>query len=535
MKRKIISVIFLFLLLPAIALATAGPIFAQPIPVIPTGPWYNPSVDQFAQKVMNSPEAEMFGERYTFAQVAWIINSLYLILCPGCGMDVTKIREMVQSVIGPTSLNPSERTLDKYALFGFPGLAIAGIDAVFTNPPASGTQEISQTLAKFNLASPAYAQGGYGYEAMTSLRLIWSASRNMAYFLMVVLLVAAGFMIMFRVKINPQTAVTLQMMIPKIIISLILVTFSYAIAGLVFDLVYLIVTLVIALFGTAMGGNPAVFSDLPNAIKFFTNSEFKYVWVYFFTPILLLMASGGPLALIGSMVGLGAFIGVLTAVIGIIFIIFFSWTLLKIWWMLVKTYLMLMILIIIGPWQIVTGLLPGQKGFSSWFRNVVAHASVFVVVPLMIFFNAVMWRPRFLSFLTTIFDELLNPLTGLGWAFNPIGTPNAGIGALADLPKLPFMNTSGFVLQFFLGYAILSLTPKVADMVKEALKVPAFKYGSAFGEALTPITSTAGGILTSAGKQLSERPTAGPVSWIINKTGAAAMSATGQGIQNKNL
>lgn len=491
MKRKVISVISFFLLLPAIALATAGSTFAQtPIPTIVPGTWFNPTIDEFARKINEAPEAEMFGERYTFAQVNWIISSLFMILCPGCGMDPDKIANEIKPLL---NFDPTQRTLDKYAMLGLPGLAIAGIESFYTHPPASGLEETSNTLAKFNLASPVHAQGGYGYEALSPLRVLWSASRNMAYFLMVILLVAAGFMIMFRVKINPQTAVTLQMMIPKIIISLVLVTFSYAIAGLVFDLVYLIITLVVSLFGTAIGGIGPVFSDLPNAIKFFTNSQYKYLVVFFFVPILLLLFAGFITALVGTTLGLGAIIGALTAIIGLIFIIFFGWILIKIWWMLLKTYLMLMILIIIGPWQIVTGLLPGQKGFGSWLRNIVAHASVFVVVPLMVLFCAIFWNPRFLSMIKAPMDTFFTAIgTDWGWVINPIGSTNLATD-MGQLPKLPFMNTSGFVLQFFLGYAILSLIPKTAEMVKEALKVPAFKYGTALGE---PLYFT-GGVMAS--------------------------------------
>ena len=58
---------------------------------------------------------------------------------------------------------------------------------------------------------------------------------------MVIILIAAGFMIMFRVKINPQTVVSLQTMIPKLVITLLLVTFSYAIAGLVIDMIYVFI------------------------------------------------------------------------------------------------------------------------------------------------------------------------------------------------------------------------------------------------------------------------------------------------------
>src|SRR3989304_7514243 len=41
------------------------------------GPWYNQTPEQFRKKVFdNAPDNEIFGERYTFAPINWIINSL---------------------------------------------------------------------------------------------------------------------------------------------------------------------------------------------------------------------------------------------------------------------------------------------------------------------------------------------------------------------------------------------------------------------------------------------------------------------------
>ena len=58
-------------------------------------------------------------------------------------------------------------------------------------------------------------------------------------------------MIMFRVKINPQTVVSLQTMIPKLVTTLILITFSFAIAGLVIDMIYVFLLAIIGLLSTS--------------------------------------------------------------------------------------------------------------------------------------------------------------------------------------------------------------------------------------------------------------------------------------------
>jgi len=60
----------------------------------------------------------------------------------------------------------------------------------------------------------------------------------------------------------------------------------------------------------------------------------------------------------------------------------------------------------------------------------------------------------------------------------------------------------------FVGLGIFMMTPKLLEMIQEALKVPAFKYGSAMGEALQfgwkPFGQTAsnmGGAAVKLGKQ----------------------------------
>ena len=54
---------------------------------------------------------------------------------------------------------------------------------------------------------------------------------------------------MFRQKVG-QTAITAQQTIPQIIMSLVLVTFSYAIAGFMIDLMYVLMVLIVGVFSS---------------------------------------------------------------------------------------------------------------------------------------------------------------------------------------------------------------------------------------------------------------------------------------------
>lgn len=422
-----------------------------------TGPWYNPSLCSFRDKITNAPEDEIFGERYTYAQINWIIHSLTLNLLNNADFLFGPI-DLVNKLL--SSNRPL--TFQDFIGQGPAGILMGTISEMYLSPPASGIQYLGETLRKFDPTPVAHAQG-YGYGATTAIRPLWTASRNTAYLVMIVLLIAAGFMVMFRVKINPQTAVTLQLMIPKIIITLVLVTFSYAIAGLVIDLVFVLLTFIISVAGPASGGlvNPA------QAIPFFTSPDFSRIFFYYIS--------------VWNTVGWAILIPIVGQIFGLLLTLLILWAIFKVWWMLVKTYIQLLLYIIIGPWQIMLGILPNQSGFGSWLRNMIAQASVFLVVPLMFLFNMILWQNN------NIVSSVLNTIFG-----GPGVTGVSGIAGGATYPDLPLFGNKGLFFNFFLGYAILALTPKIAEIIRDALKVPPFKYGTAFGEALGPLRTVGG-------------------------------------------
>jgi hypothetical protein len=118
--------------------------------------------------------------------------------------------------------------------------------------------------------------------------------------------------------------------------------------------------------------------------------------------------------------------------------------------------------------------MPGSDAFSKWFRNLLANAMAFPAAALMLVFAAA--------------------LTGQNtpaWKINPdIGFSSQQSG-VKWIPPLIYGQSAGStgssgvqaVVALF-GIGILMLTPKVVDMVKEAIQAPEFKYGSAIGEAV---------------------------------------------------
>jgi hypothetical protein len=58
-------------------------------------------------------------------------------------------------------------------------------------------------------------------------------------------------MIMFRAKLNPQTVISVENALPKIVVALLLITFSFAIAGFLIDLMYISIGIIAVLFSNA--------------------------------------------------------------------------------------------------------------------------------------------------------------------------------------------------------------------------------------------------------------------------------------------
>ena len=79
---------------------------------------------------------------------------------------------------------------------------------------------------------------GTGFDGLKPLLPLWTVFRNIVYILFVLVFVIIGVAIMLRLKIDPRTVMTIQNQIPKLIIGILLVTFSFSIAGFLIDIMY---------------------------------------------------------------------------------------------------------------------------------------------------------------------------------------------------------------------------------------------------------------------------------------------------------
>ncbi len=136
---------------------------------------------------------------------------------------------------------------DKNAPKSLIGLSSNLLSIPFTNPPASGIYWAFTGLENAGFIPKTYAAEGIGFGSLKPLMNIWKIFRDIAYMLLVLVLVSIGFMIMFRMKINPQTVISVENALPKIVTTLILITFSFAIAGFLVDMMYVFIVVIISI------------------------------------------------------------------------------------------------------------------------------------------------------------------------------------------------------------------------------------------------------------------------------------------------
>ncbi len=268
---------------------------------------------------------------------------------------------------------------------GLLGVAEDGVMALFNNQPRIDVlAHLSEEWVPGYKESNAVYAGGYKDLQDSGISSLWSTTRNIAYAGYVIIMIIVGFMIMFRNKIGGQMMVTVGNAIPKIIISLILVTFSFAIIGLIIDIGGIATNMVAAIYYR---------NDLAKSI------EVTNPWSLFgeiFSSSGLAVGSGitGGLGLAG-IVGLMFFsgpVGWILAGLGLLLVgLIVSGIILvgaiKLWIVLIKAYLGILINVVTAPLAIMASSIPGNDAmmantFKSALRNALVFPLAYAIVNL---------------------------------------------------------------------------------------------------------------------------------------------------------
>lgn len=390
------------------------------------------------------------------------------------------------------------------------------------NPPASGIAWVSDGLKTAGFVPQAYAAKGIGLSSIAPFTNLWIAARDISYLIIVIVIVTIGFMIMFRMKLNPQTVVSIESALPKIVITLLMITFSFAIAGFLIDLMYVLIILVITtlakagnlpvtelsssymqaspwdLIGKLAGGQGFVgdfwniFYKLPNSLLgilgdtlgYIIRAIASFVAVFTLTPAIynFLKETMGPIPppIILSPAGLGIHLDFLKAAVAP-FAAVIAWG----------------VGLAMGP--IILNLIIGLLVFFTilfiffriFFILLGAYVKIFLLIiaaPIILVFNAVPGRNTFgIWFLSLVAELLTFPLLiGIlivGSIVINIPTNN---GALFTPPFFVSIDPSAF--SFLIGMALLFMTPDLIKLVKQLLvpkplPVPDVGLGIFFGGA----------------------------------------------------
>lgn len=352
--------------------------------------------------------------------------------------------------------------------------AMAGLSssviAMYQNPPAQTSAYIADVGQTLGFMPKAQAQG-IGFSGLTSLLGLWKAFRNIAYALLAIILIVVGFMVMFRKKIDPKTVVTVQNAIPRIVVALLLVTFSYAIVGVMIDLMYLAIVLSVSVItnaaptlgnavslmttgqmcvaaGDSVGvGHTATTGEVSSILfnggmwglfKFFFGSGIgaiddiaasvtngldpKTTAAFMLVPGFLGAILGGGKGFVTGLFGAP----ILLAVIVLLVLLF---GFIRLVFILIDAYINIIISLLTAPFQLMMEAVPGTNAFNGWFRNLLSKIIVFPLTAVLLLVSAILTTQ---SVATTIWAPPL--LSGGGGTYGMSGI--IGLGMLLVIPSV---------------------------------------------------------------------------------------------------
>jgi len=393
--------------------------------------------------------------------------------------------------------NPSDG--DRNFSRSFFGLIASGLTFPYANPPASGIEWVRSGLQNAGFVPNSYATDGIGFSAIRPLSSIWVMFRNISFTLIVLFIVVVGFMIMFRFKINPQTVVTLSNALPRLVITLILISFSFAIAGFLIDLMYVVTIFGVKIVGTTLlppdtqkmfidsvttGGTGRLFdlvfwngdtfqlggallSMLPPVINASVRLIGSGLAMWLITKIgpinnyllngdladvVAAHGLGGPIVATASWFMIGGLVFLFVPLLFSLLIMLLTGLLVffRILFMLFAAYLRIVISIMFAPIILLAGILPGKNTFSKWFKSLVADLLLFPLTLILITLSSAIlamnnnfqniWQPPFLY--TGINQHAFNVLVAIGMIY-----------MIPDIGKLmrEFFGIKGSPLKFGFG------------------------------------------------------------------------------------
>jgi len=217
-----------------------------------------------------------------------------------------------------------------------------------------------QSISKVPVANKVLAAPNDSYKTLPilySVYYIWQFSRDVSLGLMAIVLLYIGIMIIMRKKINPQVVVSVQYAIPKIIIGIALIIFSYPIGALIISLAW----------GLFRGAFPLLFNAL---LKTGTPLPSGIIFLAILLEMLAITAGN---AFLIMLLWLAALVLVVLNIL-----LYFKALLI---------YIKMVFSVITAPLEMVLGTVPGSEStIQNWFKRMAKYAisivAMGIVVPI---------------------------------------------------------------------------------------------------------------------------------------------------------
>lgn len=322
--------------------------------------------------------------------------------------------------------------------------------ALYNNRPASSVEYLANLGQNMGIVKPVMAQG-IGFSAFSPVLSIWKAFRDLAYLGFVIIFVVVGFMIMFRKKIDPRTVVTVQEALPRIVIALILITFSYAISGLIIDAGDFLTRFI----GSTLSRSELIAVSGSDIQKQKTLNDLYGSNIFALVNPLRsvdgLINALGTMGEVPLMTDMPFDLGKLT--IRVIFVIAAFFIMFKIFFALLGPYVGIVLSVIFAPFILLPSAIPGStSSFTSWLRGLLANVLVFPVTFAMLAIAAALKGSTPEALGRNAIWDVGQPNYTLGWSPAIIGQWGSAVGHL-------------------LAFGILFTIPKVVEIVQSLLQV----------------------------------------------------------------
>lgn len=376
----------------------------------------------------------------------------------------------------------------------------------YENPPASAIGWTQQSLQNIGFIPKTHAYLGVGFSSLSGYMHIWKLFREISYVVLVLVMVSIGLFIIFGIKLNPQTEISIQNAIPRIIVAMLLITLSFAIAGFLIDLMYVILAIFVRLlfesglkgntnlsaesivnsymnanFGNlfpdgtnsifALGAN--IYALLPGIIRdgvmvtgysltiFYTGQISKWIgdFLNHISSVAVLGTGWGNLGRLGHLVVElilfsiifpfmpGLIIG---AIIGLTILLFVF----RVFFILISSYVKIILYTIFSPIILMLSAIPGVDTTGWWFKNLIGELIAFPVVAILLMTGRAIATVNNANLPGGSFG-ILTPirLTAYPFAAEPL--------------RLPFIDgLSSASVNSLIGLGIILLIPDFIKMIK---------------------------------------------------------------------